>query len=579
MDREGNLTLIPIREETARGMIEDLMLLANKVVAGYMLEKNVPALYRIHQDPSPSSFQEVSVKIARLGLAFPGNEPTPQNYQAVLKQARGTPQESFVNQALLRSLQQAKYSHENLGHFGLAFDEYLHFTSPIRRYPDLQVHRALRASLEGKMRGAVKEQLEAKLPEMGTHTSERERAATEAERDLTKYYQAKWAQAHLGEGFYGTVSGIIARGMFVSLQNGVEGLVHVSELGDDYFIYLEEAQMFRGRSSGRTFRFGDEVFIRIEQVNPLARQIDLALDAPENFDMADDNNFRPRARRGARDERPARNAQTPAGQTNSGQNNSGQNGSSARQGEGNRPGSKSAQGRTTPVSGGEFSRPNGDSGQGNAGQVNSGQARGSRPTFQPTPAQAASSEGGVREEGRTSSGQPSSHSSSQGGSKRRIVTLERTRPEYSRPVNVTVQRVYFGDWNGSNLKADEEGRGDYRRGANSGARADRGFQGRPPRGGVSTTLRVAGESASPARAERGESRPARSSGGNSQPRAAQARTAQARVPQVIVPQEQEVGSSTTPSSAEGAAGGDGAARRRRRRRRRPSGNAAGSSEG
>jgi len=580
VDREGNLTLIPIREETARGMIEDLMLLANKVVAGYMLEKNVPALYRIHQDPSPSSFQEVSVKIARLGLAFPGNEPTPQNYQAVLKQARGTPQESFVNQALLRSLQQAKYSHENLGHFGLAFDEYLHFTSPIRRYPDLQVHRALRASLEGRMRGAVKEQLEAKLPEMGTHTSERERAATEAERDLTKYYQAKWAQAHLGEGFYGTVSGIIARGMFVSLQNGVEGLVHVSELGDDYFIYLEEAQMFRGRSSGRTFRFGDEVFIRIEQVNPLARQIDLALDAPENFDMAEDNNFRPRARRGARDERPARTAQTPTGQ-----NNVGQNGSSARPSDGNRPGSKPAQGRTTPVSGGEFSRPNGDSGQGNAGQANSGQTRGGRPPFQPTPGQAASSEGRAREEGRTSSNQSSSqsgsHSSSQSGSKRRIVTLERTRPEYSRPVNVTVQRVYFGDWDGSNLKADEEGRGDYRRGGNSTPRADRSFQGRPPRGGVSTTPRTAGENSSPARAE---GRPARSSGGNSQPRAAQARTAQARVPQVIVPQEQELGSSATSSSingssAEGAAEGDGAARRRRRRRRRPSGNAAGSSEG
>ena len=596
VDREGNLTLIPIREETARGMIEDLMLLANKVVAGYMLEKTVPALYRIHQDPSPSSFQEVSTKIARLGLAFPGNEPTPQNYQAVLKQARGTPQESFVNQALLRSLQQAKYSHENLGHFGLAFDEYLHFTSPIRRYPDLQVHRALRASLEGKMRGAFKEQLEAKLPEMGTHTSERERAATEAERDLTKYYQAKWAQARLGQGFYASVSGIIARGMFVALDNGVEGFVHVSELGDDYFIYLEEAQMFRGRSSGRSFRFGDEVFVRIEQVNPLARQIDLALDAPENFDMADDNNFRPRARRGGRDERSAR---TDGGRAGTPEANP--NGSSAKPTEGGRPAgntgsrppqdrSRTPEARTTPVSNGEFSRPNEESGQANSGQANSGQARGGRPTFQPSPGQAAAGEGRPREERNSQGGHSgefsSGHSSTQGGTKRRIVTLERTRPEYSRPVNVTVQRVYFGDWNGSNLKADENERGDYRRGGNSGPRADRGFQGRPPRGGVSVQPRTASEGAQPAR---GEGRPARASGGNAQPRTAQARAAQPRTAQAravqsrtvqpgaehtIVPQEQEIG-----SSAEGTSGVDGAARRRRRRRRRPSGATPGSSEG
>lgn len=288
VEKDGTLTLIPIREETARGLIEDLMLLANKVVARYLIEHNIPSLFRVHEDPALDRFNEVGKALARMGLIFSGTEPTPQVYQNMLKQARNTPAETVVNQLLLRSLKQARYASENLGHFGLAFEEYLHFTSPIRRYPDLLVHRGLRGHWEKTLH---RDTLAARMPEMASHTSERERNASEAERDLSKYYQAKWAQTHLGEAFTGTVNGVTSFGVFINLENGVEGLLHISNLDDDYYIFVEEALQLRGRSKGKTYRLGDHVTVQIAQVNPLARQIDFALQENDTMDS------KPRTRR------------------------------------------------------------------------------------------------------------------------------------------------------------------------------------------------------------------------------------------------------------------------------------------
>ncbi|AAF09933.1 ribonuclease [Deinococcus radiodurans R1 = ATCC 13939 = DSM 20539] len=286
VDKDGRMELIPIREETARGMIEDLMLLANKVVAHYLIEREIPTLFRIHEEPTLQKFQDVTGAIGRLGFSFPGGEPTPQAYQAVLKQVRGTGRESVVNTLLLRSMQQAKYAGENLGHFGLAFDEYLHFTSPIRRYPDLVVHRTLKKVLSGDFKAGNREvaQFQGRLPSMGEHTSDRERTAAEAERDLTKYYQCKWAQEHRGESFMGNVSGVVSSGLYVALDNGVEGKLHISHLDDDYYIFIEDAQILKGRSNGKSFRLGDAVQVTISDVKPLARQIDLTLADPEDPD-------------------------------------------------------------------------------------------------------------------------------------------------------------------------------------------------------------------------------------------------------------------------------------------------------
>lgn len=373
VDKEGRLELIPIREETARGMIEDLMLLANKVVAQYMIEQNIPALYRVHEDPSDDRWTELRHMLTKMGLQA-DEKPTPQNYQALLKQVRGTPKETVVNHLLLRSLKQAKYAQHNLGHFGLAFSEYLHFTSPIRRYPDLLVHRMLRKHLQQELSGPEKERIHDKLAGMGDHTSERERAASDAERELTKYYQCLWAEGQLGEVFDGTISSVTSFGFFVSIQNGIEGLVHISTL-PDYYIFFEDTMSLKGKNNGQSFQLGDKRQVQIANVNLAARQIDFIL-------WENDMDQKPRARkRGEMQTNTRTNAPKPASQ---------------------------------------------------------------------------------------------SQNSGQGGRKRRVVTLERSKNEYSRPVNVTVQKLYFGDWTVENLREDEpqQPRRDFRGGGNN----------RPPQG-------------------------------------------------------------------------------------------------
>lgn len=455
---DGRMELIPIREETARGMIEDLMLLANKVVAHELLQREIPALFRIHEEPTLQRFQDVTNAIGRLGFSFPGGEPTPQAYQAVLKQVRGTPRESVVNTLLLRSMQQAKYAGENLGHFGLAFEEYLHFTSPIRRYPDLLVHRVLKGMLSGELKAGNREvaKLQGRLPAMGDHTSDRERTASEAERDLTKYYQAKWAQEHLGESFTGNVSGVVASGLFVALDNGVEGKLHISNLDDDYYAFIEDAQMLRGRSRGRSYRLGDPVHVTINTVNPLARQTDFTLADPTSPDYRPgdihqetdmDSPVKPRARR--REDREQE---------------------------------KREKLQSVPVSEPKKFTLEDPSQQPalSAAPDRGGRGRG----------RDGGREGGGREgraPGRTFGGV------SMGGRARRVITLERPRNEHLRPVNITVQRMYFGDWTMENMPPEEgqggrsggrpPGRGE--RAGERGAGGGRGFtRGGSDRGAV-----------------------------------------------------------------------------------------------
>ena len=437
--KDGHMELVPVREETARGMIEDLMLLANKVVAKYLIERNVPALFRIHEEPTLARFQEVSSAIGRMGLAFPGNEPTPQAYQAVLKKVRGTGQETAVNTLLLRSMQQAKYAGENLGHFGLAFDEYLHFTSPIRRYPDLLVHRVLKASLLDELSERSKAELHAQLAEMGRHTSERERTAAEAERDLTKYYQAKWAQENEGGVFDGYVSGVIASGLFVSLENGVEGRIHISNLEDDYYHYIEDAGIMKGRNSGRIFRIGEHITIRITQVNPLARQIEFTQET-----SMDGNEVKPRARRREDRETTKREKLSTLVPTPR-RTDTAEAGSSAP--------ARVTQEEQQSASGPRDLRL---SRGGQQGSAQTGRPRSERPVQRSGAVQSSSSFGG----------------------KRRIVTLDRPRNEHLRPVNVTVQRMYFGDWTLDNMPPeDSQGGGNYRSsGSNTSFRGGRSQQ-------------------------------------------------------------------------------------------------------
>ncbi len=275
VDDEGALHLQPIRSNAARQLIEEMMLLANRVVAEELEKRDVPALYRVHEDPSEQKIEALQKALARLGYTLDIAHATPKDLQAILRAAAGKPESQLVNTLLLRSLKQARYASENLGHFGLAFDNYLHFTSPIRRYPDLVVHRVLRAMLQHRLSPTLKERLRSDFPDLAQHASERERQAERAERDLARYYHARWAKDQIGESFHGTISGVTNFGVFVSLPNGIEGLMHVSHLEDDYYMFLEDSMMLMGKSSRKKYRMGDRVDVRIFQANPTARQIDL----------------------------------------------------------------------------------------------------------------------------------------------------------------------------------------------------------------------------------------------------------------------------------------------------------------
>ncbi|MFC3831537.1 MULTISPECIES: ribonuclease R [Deinococcus] len=519
---DGRMELIPIREETARGMIEDLMLLANKVVARYLLERSVPALFRIHEEPTLQRFQDVTNAIGRLGFSFPGGQPTPQAYQAVLKQVRGTPRESVVNTLLLRSMQQAKYAGENLGHFGLAFEEYLHFTSPIRRYPDLLVHRVLRGVLSGELRAGTRAvaDLQARLPGMGDHTSARERTAAEAERDLTKYYQAKWAQEHLGESFPGTVSGVTASGLYVALDNGVEGKLHISHLDDDYYVYLEDSQILRGRSRGRTYRLGDSVNVTIQAVKPLARQTDLTLadptdpayrpgTMPEENSMDSPVKVRARRREDREQEKQKRLETVPV--------------SEPRKFTLDDP--EPARGALAPARTGGRERGSGRPTRGAQTQPQSGSPGGRQRTFGGVPM-----EGGGRQGG-----------SGGGRGTRRVVTLERPRNEHLRPVNITVQRMYFGDWTLDNMPPeDPQGGGGRTGGGRPGGTMERGRG--YTRGGNDRGAHERGAGSRGGGSGR--------SGGQAQPAAPRAQA------------------SSAPAPAQATSGDEGGKRRRRRRGRR-----------
>jgi ribonuclease R len=259
-------------------LVEEFMLAANEAVAARLHEEGMGALFRIHEQPDPERVEEFSELVASLGyrLGQKPDEVTPQDFQQVLRQVAGKPEEKLISFLLLRTMRLARYHEENLGHFGLATDMYAHFTSPIRRYPDLVVHRALRALRHGQR--AEAEAGRARLPEMGLHLSERERKATDAERELIEWKKVRFMAGKLGERMTGYITGVQAYGMFVELSEVyVTGLVHVSSMTDDYYEYDERKHTLRGANAGRTYRLGDKVQVQVARVDLERRMVDLAL--------------------------------------------------------------------------------------------------------------------------------------------------------------------------------------------------------------------------------------------------------------------------------------------------------------
>ncbi|HUF12256.1 MAG TPA: ribonuclease R [Longimicrobiales bacterium] len=259
----------------AHRMIEDFMILANETVAQRASRGKLPFIYRIHEAPDQDRVEQLGEFVRSFGLRFrPSREP--KAFQALIEQVQGKPEEGLVSTVVLRSMKQARYSSDNPGHFGLASRNYTHFTSPIRRYPDLVVHRLLgRAFIDG-------ERLEAELGEelsaTSRRSSERERVATSAERESIALKKVEFMERHLGEEFEGMISGVTSFGFFVLLDAFfVEGLVHVNTLEDDYYVFLDEQYALQGENSGRRFRTGDRVRVRVAAVDRARNQIDLAL--------------------------------------------------------------------------------------------------------------------------------------------------------------------------------------------------------------------------------------------------------------------------------------------------------------
>jgi len=267
--------IIRAERNVAHQIIEEFMIAANEAVARFMEEKGVPFIYRIHEPPKKEAIDEFRRFISHLGYKMrKDTDHSPKELQRVLLDVTGKPEERMVNEILLRSMKWAKYSAKNLGHFGLASNAYTHFTSPIRRYPDLIVHRLLKRVLSKKEIQVAEEVLAKKAD----HLSDRERVAMEAEREIVDRYRVHLMRDRIGEEFEGIISGVTAFGFFVELRDiFVEGLVRVTSLPDDYYQYHEKRYCLAGERTHRTFRIGDEVKVRVDRVDVERRHIDFGL--------------------------------------------------------------------------------------------------------------------------------------------------------------------------------------------------------------------------------------------------------------------------------------------------------------
>lgn len=289
LDKDGHpLEIKAYERNVATDIIEDFMLAANETVAQHFYWLEQPFVYRVHDVPDAERIEKLSAfinnfgyymkSIGRAGSKLGSEEVHPKEIQKLLHKIAGTPEEAMISRLALRSMKQAKYSVISSGHFGLACRYYCHFTSPIRRYPDLQIHRIIKEQLRGRLKEDRVEHYQDILPEVAKHSSEMERRADEAERETNKLKKVEFMEAHIGESYKGVVSGVTGWGVYVELSNTVEGLVHVSKLPGDYYYYNESTSEMVGEATGRSFKLGMPVKVRVAGCDKLSRTIDFDIE-------------------------------------------------------------------------------------------------------------------------------------------------------------------------------------------------------------------------------------------------------------------------------------------------------------
>lgn len=279
LDENGKpVEIRPYERNDATKIIEDFMLMANETVAEEYFWRELPFLYRTHEVPDEEKIRKLSTFINNFGYHIHvRNEVKPKEIQKLLGKVEGTPEEDLISRLALRSMKRARYTTENTGHFGLAAKYYTHFTSPIRRYPDLQIHRIIKENLRGRLTENRISHYEEILPEVARKCSEHERSAEEAEREVTKMKKAEYMRARIGEEYDGVISGVTKWGIYVELPNTVEGLVHVADMKDDHYEFSEQEYELYGRHTGKTYKLGQRIRVRVADADKVQRTVNFEI--------------------------------------------------------------------------------------------------------------------------------------------------------------------------------------------------------------------------------------------------------------------------------------------------------------
>ena len=290
LDKQGHpVDIKPYDRNVATKIIEDFMLIANETVAQHFYWLELPFVYRTHDNPDPEKVEKLATFIRNFGYALKSkqDEVHPKELQKLLAKIEDTPEEALISRLTLRSMKQAKYTVDCTGHFGLACQYYCHFTSPIRRYPDLQIHRIIKEQLRGKLNEKRIEHYQEILPEVAKHSSEMERRADEAERETDKLKKVEYMEERIGNIYEGVISSITAWGVYVELTNTIEGMIHVSMLPGDYFYYDEASYEMVGQATDKRYKLGERIKIRVNGTDKIARTIDFVI--PEEWELEEDN--------------------------------------------------------------------------------------------------------------------------------------------------------------------------------------------------------------------------------------------------------------------------------------------------